>query len=61
VLVPQAVIEALDEIPSYDDVQGQAAATVLDRTGALTTASVALDAEFPLDEGEHCASLSVLQ
>jgi rRNA-processing protein FCF1 len=35
VLVPQAVIEELDEIASYDDVHGRAATTVLDRTGAF--------------------------
>jgi predicted nucleic acid-binding protein len=55
VLVPQAVIEELEEIASYDDVHGRAAATVLDRTDAFTTASVALDADFPLDDGENAA------
>lgn len=55
VLVPQAVIEELEEIASYDDVHGQAAATVLDRTDTFTMATVALDAEFPLDDGENAA------
>lgn len=55
VLVPQAVIEELEEIASFDDVHGQAAATVLERTDTFTTAAVALDAEFPLDDGENAA------
>jgi len=55
VLVPQAVIEELEAIASYDDIHGQAAATVLDRMDTFTTASVALDAEFPLDDGENAA------
>jgi len=54
VLVPQAVIEELEEIASCDDVHGQAA-IVLDRTGAFITASVTLDAEFPLDDDENAA------
>lgn len=55
VVVPGAVIEELREIASYDDAHGRAAAVVLDRTGALTTRSVDLDAEFPLDDGENAA------
>jgi len=55
VLVPQAVIEELNEIASYDDVHGQAAAAVLDRTDTFTTTSVPLDAAFPLDDGENAA------
>ena len=55
VLVPQAVIEELEEIASYDDVHGQTAATVLDRTDEFTILTVALDAEFPLDDGENAA------
>jgi predicted nucleic acid-binding protein len=55
VLVPQAVVTELEEIASYDDVHGQAAATVLGRSDTYTTESVALDAEFPLDDGENAA------
>ena len=55
VVVPTAVLEELEEIASYDDVHGRAAATVLDRTDAFTTQSADLDAEFPLDDGENAA------
>lgn len=55
VVVPTAVIEELQEIASYDDAHGRAATTVLDRTDALETRSVDLDAEFPLDDGENAA------
>jgi predicted nucleic acid-binding protein len=55
VLVPRAVVDELEEIASYDDVHGRAARTVLDRTDDFTIASVTLDAEFPLDDGENAA------
>lgn len=55
VFVPTEVVDELEEIASYDDVHGRAAATVLDRTDTFTTASVDLDAEFPLDDGENAA------
>lgn len=55
VAVPTAVVEELQEIASYDDAHGCAASIVLDRTEALETRSVALDAEFPLDDGENAA------
>ncbi|WP_336361549.1 hypothetical protein [Haladaptatus sp. ZSTT2] len=55
VFVPNAVIEELEEIASYDDKHGQAATAVLDRTAELTVHSVALDAAFPLDDGENAA------
>lgn len=55
VLVPAAVIEELQEIASYDDAHGRAAAAVLDRTDLLEIQSVDLDAEFPLDDGENAA------
>jgi predicted nucleic acid-binding protein len=55
IVVPDAVIEELREIASYDDAHSHAAATVLDRTEALTTQSVELDTEFPLDDGENAA------
>ena len=55
VFVPDEVIDELHEIASYDDEHAQAATAVLDRTAELTVRSVALDAEFPLDDGEHAA------
>ncbi|MGZ0748586.1 hypothetical protein [Haloparvum sp. AD34] len=55
VIVPTAVIEELQEIASYEDVHGRAATAVLDRTDALDTRTVDLDAEFPLDDGENAA------
>nr|WP_233274838.1 hypothetical protein [Haladaptatus cibarius] len=53
--VPTEVVEELREIASYDDVHGRAANGVLDRIPELTTQSVDLDAEFPLDDGENAA------
>jgi predicted nucleic acid-binding protein len=55
VLVPRAVVGELEEIASYDDVHGRAATRVLDRTDEFRIVSVALDAEFPLDDGENAA------
>jgi len=55
VVVPTAVVEELREIASYDDAHGRAATTVLDRTGEFETRAVALDTEFPLDDGENAA------
>ena len=55
VAVPTAVMDELREIASYDDIHGHAASAVLDRVDALTTQSVDLDAEFPLDDGENAA------
>ena len=55
VVVPTAVVKELREIAAYDDAHGRAASIVLDRAEALETRSVALDAEFPLDDGENAA------
>ena len=55
VFVPTEVIDELQETASYDDAHGQAATGVLDRTAEFTVQSVALDAEFPLDDGENAA------
>ena len=55
VVVPTAVVEELRQIASYDDEHSRAATAVLDRTDALDTRSVDLDAEFPLDDGENAA------
>jgi predicted nucleic acid-binding protein len=54
-VVPTVVVEELQEIALYDDAHGRAASIVLERDDALETRSVALDAEFPLDEGENAA------
>jgi predicted nucleic acid-binding protein len=55
VCVPTIVVKELEETASYDDVHGRAATTVLDRTETFTLASVDLDGEFPLDDGENAA------
>ena len=55
VIVPMAVVEELREIASYDDAHGRAASIVLDRIESIETRSVALDTEFPLDDGENAA------
>ena len=55
VIVPMTVVEELQEIASYDDVHGRAAATVLDRVAMFETREIALDTEFPLDDGENAA------
>lgn len=55
VVVPEAVIAELQEIASYDDAHGRAAMAVLNRTDAIETQSVTLDADFPLDDGENAA------
>ncbi len=53
IVVPTTVVEELREIASYDDSHGRAASIVLSSTDALKTQSVALDAKFPLDDGEN--------
>lgn len=53
VFVPEVVVTEPREIASYDDVHAHAANAVLDRTDASTVQSVALDASFPLDDGEN--------
>jgi predicted nucleic acid-binding protein len=55
VVIPTAVRDELREVASYDDAHGRAAATVLDRSDTLDSQSIALDAEFPLDDGENAA------
>ena len=55
VLVPEPVVEELEETSSYDDAHGRAAGTVLDRRDDLTVESAALDEAFPLDDGENAA------
>lgn len=55
VAVPARVVEELRDTASYDDAHGRAAAAVIDRTDAISTRSAALDADFPLDDGENAA------
>lgn len=55
VLVPNAVVRELEDVASYDDEHGRAATAVAARTGEMTVHTVALDAEFPLDDGENAA------
>lgn len=55
VIVPTAVVEELRETASYEDTHGRAASAVLDRTDAFETRPVALDVDFPLDDGENAA------
>lgn len=53
--IPETVVEALREIASYDDRHGAAASEILGRIDRVAVESVALDAEFPLDDGENAA------
>jgi predicted nucleic acid-binding protein len=55
VVVPARVVEELRETASYDNAHGRAATAVLDRTESISTRSVALDTDFPLDDGENAA------
>lgn len=55
VTVPDAVLGELREVAAYDDDHGRAATAVVDRTAEMTTRSVGLDADFPLDDGENAA------
>lgn len=55
VRVPTTVIDELREIASYDDSHATAATVVLERTDKSMIHSVALDSEFPLDDGENAA------
>lgn len=55
VTVPQTVVAELREVASYDDVHGNGAGRVLDRTDDLAVQAVDLNPEFPLDDGENAA------
>jgi predicted nucleic acid-binding protein len=55
VSVPEAVVAELREMASYDDPHGRAADAVLARTSDFAVRPVALDAGFPLDDGENAA------
>lgn len=55
VLVPEVVVDELEDVASYDDVHGRGAQVVLDQFGGFSVQSVSLDAAFPLDDGENAA------
>lgn len=55
VLVPEVVIDELEDVASYDDTHGHGAQAVLDHVAKFTVRSVSLDAGFPLDDGENAA------
>lgn len=55
VLVPRRVVSELEDTASYDDVHGTAAGAVIDRLHDVTVVETALDATFPLDDGENAA------
>ncbi|WP_262181602.1 hypothetical protein [Haloarcula laminariae] len=55
VLLPEIVVDELEDIASYDDAHGCGAQAVLDQAGGFSVQSVSLDATFPLDDGENAA------
>lgn len=55
VVVPELVLEELREVAAYDDEQARGAERALARTDDFETETVALDADFPLDDGENAA------
>ncbi|SEH39165.1 hypothetical protein SAMN05192561_101468 [Halopenitus malekzadehii] len=55
VIVPDRVLAELEETASYDDQSGTAARAVLDRRTTFRVRTAALDADFPLDDGENAA------
>ncbi|WP_324666054.1 hypothetical protein [Haloarcula sediminis] len=55
VLVPEIVVDELEDVASYDDAHGRGAQAVLDQTDGFSIRSVSLDAAFPLDDGENAA------
>lgn len=55
VLIPEAVVEEIEEMPSHDDAHGRAAGTVLAQGVDLTVEPITSDEELPLDDGENAA------
>lgn len=55
VVLPEQVVSELRETAAHDDRSGAAAAAVLDRLESCTVQGTALEAEFPLDDGENAA------
>lgn len=54
-VLPELVIEELQETAAYDDASGDGASHILDRRGDFDLRSVDLDETFPLDDGENAA------
>lgn len=54
-VVPQQVVEELEETAAYEDGSGRAAAAVLDRLDGFDVRGTELDDDFPLDDGENAA------
>lgn len=54
VVVPRMVVEELEDIARYDDGHGRAARIVVDEDG-YDVREVALNPDFPLDDGENAA------
>lgn len=54
-VLPQLVIEELQETAAYDDASGEGASRILDRSDTFDVRSVELDKTFPLDNGENAA------
>ncbi len=55
VLTATEVVDELRDIASYADNHGHAAKAVLNRLERIDVRQVALDADFPLDDGENAA------
>jgi predicted nucleic acid-binding protein len=55
VLVPDAVMAALEAVAAHEDAHGQAARRVLASASQVSSVPVSIDREFPLDDGEHAA------
>jgi predicted nucleic acid-binding protein len=55
VVVPEIVVEELQDIAEYDDTHGGSARAVLEQTDESNVRTVTLDTSFPLDDGENAA------
>lgn len=54
-VVPEQVVDELEETAAFADRSGRAATAVLDRRDALDVRETDLDGDFPLDDGENAA------
>lgn len=55
VIIPEQVVDELQETASYTDVSGKAAQAVLNRLFEFDVQTTELDENFPLDAGENAA------
>lgn len=53
VVVPETVLDELNDVAAYDDSHGRGATSVLGETGVMSVGTADLDPEFPLDDGEN--------